>query len=63
VGFFPIKYLGVPVSASRIQVSNWQKLEDKLCKKLDTWQGNLLEYESCNRGVTITELESNSVMN
>jgi hypothetical protein len=42
VGFFPIKYLGVPVSASRIQVSNWQKLEDKLCKKLDTWQGNSL---------------------
>jgi hypothetical protein len=23
----------------------------------------VLEYESCNRGVTITELESNSVMN
>jgi hypothetical protein len=23
----------------------------------------MLEYESCNRGVTITELESNSVMN
>jgi hypothetical protein len=42
VGLFPIKYLGVPISASRIQVSHWQHLEGKLSKKLDIWQGNTL---------------------
>jgi hypothetical protein len=40
VGFFPIKYLGVPISASRIQVAQWQNLEGKLIQKLDIWQGN-----------------------
>jgi hypothetical protein len=42
IGVFPIKYLGVPISASRLHVADWLKLEEKLDKKLDIWQGNSL---------------------
>jgi hypothetical protein len=30
VGVFPIKYLGVPVSPSRLHVADWKSLEEKL---------------------------------
>lgn len=33
VGSWPIKYLGVPVSGSRIRVANWLPLDEKLIKK------------------------------
>jgi hypothetical protein len=36
---FPLKYLGVPISAGRLHVSDWNKLEEKTNKKLDVWQG------------------------
>jgi hypothetical protein len=36
---FPLKYLGVPISAGRLYVSDWLKLEEKSAKKLETWQG------------------------
>lgn len=39
VGVFPIKYLGVPVSPSRLRVSDWQPLVEKNNKKLDVWKG------------------------
>jgi hypothetical protein len=42
IGLFPIKYLGVPVSPSRLRVTDWQKLELKHAKKLDVWQENFL---------------------
>jgi hypothetical protein len=42
VGLFPIKYLGVPVSTSRLKVVVWLKLEEKHAKKLEIWQGNSL---------------------
>jgi hypothetical protein len=42
VGLFPIKYLGVPVSPSRLKVVDWLKLEEKHAKKIDVWQGNSL---------------------
>jgi hypothetical protein len=42
VGLFPIKYFGVPISASRLHTVDWIKLEGKLEKKLDIWQGNFL---------------------
>jgi hypothetical protein len=32
---FPLKYLRVPVSARRLRVIDWCKLEEKLAKKLD----------------------------
>ena len=32
IGSWPIKYLGVPVSGNRIQVSNWIPLVEKIGK-------------------------------
>jgi hypothetical protein len=40
VGDWPAKYLGVPVSGSRILVKDEKPLIDKLQKKLDGWVGN-----------------------
>jgi hypothetical protein len=39
---FPMKYLGVPISANRLHVADWAKMEEKPAKKLDVWQGNSL---------------------
>jgi hypothetical protein len=42
VGTFPIKYLGVPVSSSRLHVCDWMPLIDKSMKKLDIWKGRTM---------------------
>jgi len=42
VGDWQIKYLGVPVSGSRIKVANWLPLDEKLLKRLDGWKGGAL---------------------
>jgi hypothetical protein len=42
IGKFPIKYLGVPITARRLHIIDWVRLEEKLEKKLDVWQGNSL---------------------
>jgi hypothetical protein len=39
IGLFPMKYLGVSVSANRLHVVDWVRLEEKMGKKLDLWQG------------------------
>jgi hypothetical protein len=39
---FPIKYLEVPISANKLHVEDWAKMEVKSYKKLDIWQGNPL---------------------
>jgi len=41
-GSWPIKYLGVPVSGSRIQVANWLPLIEKISKRLDDWKCGVL---------------------
>ena len=42
IGQFPIKYLGVPVSPSRLHVADWQPLIDKSFKKLDVCKGGCM---------------------
>ena len=42
VGSFPLKYLGVPISPSRLHVKNWDNLIEKNAKKLMSWKGNSL---------------------
>ena len=42
VGLFPIKYLGVLVSPSRLKVCDWLPLVDKGNKRLDIWKGGSL---------------------
>ena len=39
VGKWPIKYLGVPVSGSRLRVADWLPLVEKINKRLDGWKG------------------------
>jgi hypothetical protein len=39
---FPIKYLGVPLSPSRLHVADWLPLIEKTNKKLDVWKGGSL---------------------
>ena len=46
VGSFPLKYLGVPVSPSRLHVSDWDNLVEKNTKKLLAWKGNSLSIAS-----------------
>jgi hypothetical protein len=60
IGSFPIKYLGVPISASRFHVADRSRLEEKLEKKLDTWQGNSMS--SGERSVLIKSSLSNSTI-
>jgi hypothetical protein len=38
----PIKYLGVPISTSRLHVRDWLLLEEKHKKKLVTWMGSTM---------------------
>jgi hypothetical protein len=41
-GKWPIKYLGVPVSGSRLHIADWLPLNEKIMKRLDGWQGSSL---------------------
>jgi hypothetical protein len=36
------QYLAVPISASKLKVKDWAKMEEKSRKKLDIWQENSL---------------------
>jgi len=40
IGYFPIKYLGVPVSPSRLHVIDWLPLLEKNAERLDVWKGS-----------------------
>lgn len=42
IGTFPIKYLGVPVSPSRLHIADWLPLIEKTNKKLDIWKGGAM---------------------
>ena len=40
IGHFPIKYLGIPVSPSKLHVADWAHLIERNGKKLNTWKGS-----------------------
>jgi hypothetical protein len=42
VGLFPVKYLGVPISPSRLHLSDWLPLTKKCYKRLEVWKGGSL---------------------
>ena len=42
IGTFPIKYLGVPISPSKLHVKDWIPLVEKNQKKLSSWKGKSL---------------------
>lgn len=58
VGLFPIKYLGVPVSRSRLKVSDWLTLTEKSMKRLDVWKGSSLSI--AGRSTLISSSLNNS---
>lgn len=58
VGLFPIRYLGVPVSPSRLHAIDWTPLHDKNGKKLDIWKGGSLSI--AGRTTLINSSMSNS---
>jgi hypothetical protein len=60
IAMFPLKYVGVPISARRLRVRDWFKLEEKLAKKLDIWQGGTLSYGG--RAVLINSSLSNTLI-
>jgi hypothetical protein len=60
VGLFPIKYLGVPVSPSRLKVINWLPLVEKGNKRLEVWKGGMLSI--AGRSTLISASLNNSPM-
>lgn len=61
VSHFPIKYLGVPVSPSRIKFSDWLPLiEKKKNKRLDVWKGGNLSI--VGRSTLVSASLNNSPM-
>jgi hypothetical protein len=41
-GEFPFRYLGIPMSPSRIHNKDWRVVEERFQKKLSSWKGKLL---------------------
>ena len=39
LGTFHVKYMGVPVSPSRLHLIDWLPLTEKCSKRLDVWKG------------------------
>jgi hypothetical protein len=39
---FSLKYLGIPLSDSKLKISDWQGIIDKVHKKIPNWKGSLL---------------------
>jgi len=42
IGKWSIRYLGVPVSGSRLHIADWLPLDEKMLKRLDGCQGSSL---------------------
>lgn len=59
VGTFPIKYLGVPLSPSRLHISDWLPLVEKSAKKLDIWKGGAMSI--AGRSTLINSSLSNTI--
>jgi hypothetical protein len=60
IASFPLRYLGVPISASRLHVIEWIKLEEKMVKKVDVWQGGSLS--SGGRNILINSSLTSSII-
>jgi hypothetical protein len=43
-GEWPIKYLGVPVTNSKLHVVDWLPVDEKLIKRMDGWKGGALSF-------------------
>jgi hypothetical protein len=43
-GEFPFRYLGIPISPSRLSNRDWRVVEERFQKKLSSWKGKLLSF-------------------
>jgi hypothetical protein len=43
-GEWPIKYLGVSVTSSKLHIIDWLPVDEKLLKRLDGWKGSALSF-------------------
>jgi hypothetical protein len=43
-GYVPMKYLGIPAHSARLRNIDWKISEEKMEKKLGTWQGKFMSY-------------------
>jgi hypothetical protein len=43
-GEWPVKYLGVPVTSSKLHVVDWLPVNEKLIKRMDGWKGSALSF-------------------
>jgi hypothetical protein len=44
---FPVKYLGMPLSVSKLPKTAWQPLVDRIVDRLLAWQGQLMHRSGC----------------
>jgi hypothetical protein len=59
---FPLRYMGVPIAAGRLHVADWVRMEEKLAKKLDVWQGGGGSLSIGGRTILINTSLSNSMI-
>jgi hypothetical protein len=45
LGYYPFRYLGIPMHHKKISNADWKVIEEKFEKKLRCWKGKLLSYE------------------
>jgi hypothetical protein len=43
-GDLPFRYLGIPMSPSRLLNRDWRAIEERFQKKLSSWKGKLLSW-------------------
>lgn len=60
VGVFRVKYLGVPISPSKLHLINWLPLIEKCSKILDVWKGGSMTM--AGRTTLICAILNNSPM-
>lgn len=44
IGSLPMRYLGIPISAKRLHVSDYFSLIGKINKRISSWEARLLSY-------------------
>jgi hypothetical protein len=42
IGSYPFRYLGIPMHFRRLRNKDWEKIEERIEKKLSTWKGKYL---------------------
>ena len=60
MGYFPFRYLGIPMHYRRLRNADWKEVEERFQKRLSCWKGKLLSVGG--RLVLINSVLSNLSM-